>query len=630
MDVAAGNGSYLVELTAQSGLQTQVALVTGMGGPYGGHAAYVDSFGNVYATDTADAQIVYVPFFHGAYPSGVAYSTLKSCSAFPVPASQAIACTVPLNYTSDYGYYIQSADVALDGSGNLYIIDKYTGGSVATQVNKIIEFPAATNTPILIMDNLPNQSSAELAVDAAGDIWYEDGTGNNYYIAAGSNTKVSLGAYYITGVSIDSKGTVYLTQSNGASGSQIIGIPQVGTTACAGTGCLNNQYTVASHLSTNYTTNANGGIGIDGTGRLYYGGSYPNSLNSLYVNTMSFGATAQGTTTAAQTWYVNFGNNSQYKLFGSFNTPAPFAVSGTTCSNGTNYGPYATSFCTVNVTYTATAAGVQTATLQPVDTGGNLIVAGALSGIGTGSATISGPSSIVYGSTPMATYTATAPTDGTYTVSIAGTTATTTSVTTSGGTGIFYVPILGAGSYTLSLTAGSTVNKPVMVAAAPLLLSAASATRTFDASNPTFTGAYSGFVYGDTSTVVTGTPTFTTTATRVSPAGTYAIVPSAGSATAANYVVSTFGNGTLTVTGGVPQTILFTTLPNFTHGTTVTLAGVSTSGLPLTYTVTSGPASVTGAVLTISGTGAVTITASQPGNSSYAAATSVARSFTAQ
>ena len=52
--------------------------------------------------------------------------------------------------------------------------------------------------------------------------------------------------------------------------------------------------------------------------------------------------------------------------------------------------------------------------------------------------------------------------------------------------------------------------------------------------------------------------------------------------------------------------------------TTISLPATTSSGLPITYAVVSGPAQVSGDTLTINGIGTIVITASQPGNSSYA------------
>lgn len=64
---------------------------------------------------------------------------------------------------------------------------------------------------------------------------------------------------------------------------------------------------------------------------------------------------------------------------------------------------------------------------------------------------------------------------------------------------------------------------------------------------PVLTAAITGFVNGDTQTVVTGLPALTTTATSSSSAGSYPIVASVGTLAAANYGFS-FGTGTLVIT----------------------------------------------------------------------------------
>jgi hypothetical protein len=136
-----------------------------------------------------------------------------------------------------------------------------------------------------------------------------------------------------------------------------------------------------------------------------------------------------------------------------------------------------------------------------------------------------------------------------------------------------------------------------------------------------------GFVNGNASSVVSGTATETTTATTTSAAGTYPITFATENLAAANYGF-TYINGTLTVTGGVAQTITFNPLPNVTYGVApITLTATASSGLSVSYAVT-GPATVSGSTLTIIGTGLVTVTASQAGNANYAAATPVSQSFT--
>lgn len=122
-------------------------------------------------------------------------------------------------------------------------------------------------------------------------------------------------------------------------------------------------------------------------------------------------------------------------------------------------------------------------------------------------------------------------------------TASTTAITTSpAGT----YPITAAGgasnNYTFTYAAGTlTIDKAV------LTVTADNATRVVGAADPVFTATYSGFVAGDTAAAVSGAPTFSTTATAASPAGTYPITPGPGTLAADNYTFA-FVNGTLTIT----------------------------------------------------------------------------------
>ena len=77
------------------------------------------------------------------------------------------------------------------------------------------------------------------------------------------------------------------------------------------------------------------------------------------------------------------------------------------------------------------------------------------------------------------------------------------------------------------------------------------------------------------------------------------------------------------------QTITFNALANHTYGDApVTLSASASSGLPVSFSILSGPASLAGNTLTITGAGTVSVRASQPGDSTYAAAANVDRSFT--
>jgi len=92
---------------------------------------------------------------------------------------------------------------------------------------------------------------------------------------------------------------------------------------------------------------------------------------------------------------------------------------------------------------------------------------------------------------------------------------------------------LAADNYTFSFTDGTlTVN------AATLTVTADDLGKTYGAGNPTLSATITGFVNGDTSSVVSGAASLSTTATTSSSIGGYAITPVIGALSATNY---TFG-----------------------------------------------------------------------------------------
>ena len=77
------------------------------------------------------------------------------------------------------------------------------------------------------------------------------------------------------------------------------------------------------------------------------------------------------------------------------------------------------------------------------------------------------------------------------------------------------------------------------------------------------------------------------------------------------------------------QTISFGAIPTQTVGTPLTLGATASSGLAVSFTATpANVCTVSGATATFVGAGSCAITASQPGNAAYAAATSVTQTFT--
>lgn len=202
--------------------------------------------------------------------------------------------------------------------------------------------------------------------------------------------------------------------------------------------------------------------------------------------------------------------------------------------------------------------------------------------------------------------------------------------------------ITGAGTATIQVTqAGDTaynaaipIQWQVTIAKAPLTLTPGIISRPFGKANPaSFPYTISGLVNGDGANVVKGvTGSYFTLVTGITPPGRYSYTPNLFGLTAANYTISA-PTGEFDVTSGAAQTITFVKPPNLNHSipgqNKVHLVATASSGLPVSYTVT-GPATLSGGYLTATGAGTITVTASQAGNASYAAAPTVTRSITAQ
>jgi hypothetical protein len=135
---------------------------------------------------------------------------------------------------------------------------------------------------------------------------------------------------------------------------------------------------------------------------------------------------------------------------------------------------------------------------------------------------------------------------------ISGTTVTIT------GKGSVVIQASQAGNSNYS---GATpVQKTINVSAATLTVTASNMSRAYETANPTFTDAITGFVNGDTVSVVSGTAALSTTATLASTVGTYPIASAQGTLAAANYTF-VFANGTLTVTQATPAITWATPAP---------------------------------------------------------------------
>ena len=103
----------------------------------------------------------------------------------------------------------------------------------------------------------------------------------------------------------------------------------------------------------------------------------------------------------------------------------------------------------------------------------------------------------------------------------------------------------GLGNYNITYANGTLTLNP-----APLVVTPLDASRAYGQTNPVFAASYSGFVNGQTNTVLGGTLVLSTIANSSSPVGTYPIT--ASGLTAIDYSI-TYSNGTLTITAPAPM-----------------------------------------------------------------------------
>ena len=324
------------------GQTTPIALVTGLSG---GRSVYVDSKNNVYITNNYSGNTILLPYSNGSYPTGKAAGSIAACTG--------VTSTVPCNQFGNggavTGYYYQPTDIGFDAAGNAYMIDEYnsTGPGGANKNNGIIKWTPGTSgyTATYLTQTLPQNNNAQIAVDAAGDVYYADGT-NLYSITAGSTSLTTLTNAQTTnpaGVSVDAFGSVYITNSSVPYG--ILEFPAVN-----GVAVPSKQF----YFSQGYSAN---GIAFDGLGD-YFSTAYNNATDvtetTLYGFNLGSSAIGKPSTAAAVTINVLFTG-----------TAAVATITGTGAASGFAYVPgscapatySAAGSCSVNATYTPTAPG---------------------------------------------------------------------------------------------------------------------------------------------------------------------------------------------------------------------------------------------------------------------------------
>jgi sugar lactone lactonase YvrE/uncharacterized protein (DUF2345 family) len=213
-----------------------------------------------------------------------------------------------------------------------------------------------------------------------------------------------------------------------------------------------------------------------------------------------------------------------------------------------------------------------------------------------------------------------------------GTTTATGTTTGAGQCTITASAPAGPGSNNTTYSAAS-LSQSFSVSPAVISVTAASFTITYGHAIPTLTYALSGYVNGDSASVVSGTPSLSTTATSTSSPSFYPITVTAGTLAAANYSFS-FVNGTVTIQQAAQATLTVTGMPQTAqaYNATFTVGSSGGSGTGAVTFASTGACSVvpsTGLVSMTSGTGTCSVTATKAADTNYNSTTSAAATVSA-
>lgn len=433
--------------------------------------------------------------------------------------------------------------IAIDTAGNIYVAE--TGDNV------LKEIPAGGGAIKVLASGFSTPYG--VAVDAAGDVFIANyGNSQVEELKAGTTTPVVIGSGFSAplGVAVDPAGNVYVAD---AGNSAVKKIP-------AGGGAI---VSLGSGFSFPY------GIAVDPTGTLYIA---DRSNNSLYMMPVA------GGTPALIASGLNSPSGVAYDAVGNLYVADQSEVSIRKIQPIGGF--YLNAFLPVGLNFSSTT-GTFSGTPTAVSAAKNYTVTG-YNALGSSSAkvniavvsTASVP--ITFPALPAVTYGAADFAPGaTSTAPITYTSNHTNVATIVNGK----IHVAGFGSCVITASNGTnTATQALTVKRAPLTITADNQTKVAGEANPTLTITYTGFVNGETNTVLTTQPTIKTTATTSSPAGHYPITVSG--AVAANYT-PTYVNGVLTVTGPVVP-ITFNAIPAQTYGTADFDPG-ATSASPVTY-----------------------------------------------
>jgi sugar lactone lactonase YvrE len=426
-----GNGSGFVDNALANGVKS-------VSGPY---SVAVDASENLYIADGANDAIRMVNGPNNSTSGGVAAGYIHTiagagaCGTASCTGTATPLATTPASNVAALGAaFLQPGSVAVDGSGNVYVGDNSAGTSSVPTTARVI-YAGGANNPLAHLIYLETGISSP--------------TANRVYTIAGSGVAGSSGKGAgllatnsgvsfdrIVGLGLDSRGNLYimdygshseLAEINSDTGYLIFlsadGLPSSGTKySAAGVYCTSgtgtgsgpttlDEYGDGCPAPQSYADNAEGNIGIDPAGNLYFADNADNLIRKLTFNN-SFPATTVGSPAATQSLAFLLLPGASGETVSSISpvsvvtqgssTGSEFADAGTgagdSCSNATSstFKPFTDTstnvnpdVCIVPVIFTPAKAGARSGAVQITGTisgGSQLLGMVYLKGIGNGAA----------------------------------------------------------------------------------------------------------------------------------------------------------------------------------------------------------------------------------------------------
>ncbi len=309
--------------------------------------------------------------------------------------------------------------------------------------------------------------------------------------------------------------SIQITDASGAQTVEFTYTSNCGSSLAVGASCvINVTYNFARGVDNAFLHLRFSGPNSPQTVALNVTGPWPVSVSPA---SLSFASQPVGTTSAAQS--VTLTNYSSATLsIASFAPSGDFAITNNTCG-ATVLG---SASCTFGVTFTPTAPGSRSGAITINDNAASSPQTVSLAGTGGGTPTLvitaSSVSMAYGGAVPTITPSYSGFVNGDTVQSLTTQPTCSATATSSSPVGSYPSTCSGAvdSNYTISYTAGT-----VTIAAAPLIVTAGSASMTYGGAVPTITPTFAGSVNHDSSASLTSAPTCSTTATNSSPVGSY-------------------------------------------------------------------------------------------------------------